>query len=77
MPTHALFWAIVAVDKGGVWDPRLRRLIFQLLAIRISSFDPVCNLFVHGFLNLRFDLGELRSEMTHVLVVVSTQEWCA
>jgi hypothetical protein len=67
MVSHALGSAVVAVYKGGVGFPRVRRLILELLAVGVVVFDALCDLGVDCFLNDGRDSPHLRSELSNIL----------
>lgn len=45
---YALAAAFVAIDKGGVRYPLLRRLILEFFSIFIMIFDPFLDLHIYG-----------------------------
>lgn len=65
--SHALLRAVVAVDKGRVGDPGIRRLVFEFLAVWVACLDPMLYFFVHCLLNNGLHFGELRSDATDIL----------
>jgi hypothetical protein len=67
MVSHTLGSAVVAVYIGGVGFPRVRRLVFELLAVGVVVFDALCDLGVDCFLNGGRDSPHLRSKLSNIL----------
>lgn len=71
MPAHILLRTYISIDKGRVWNPRVRRLVFQLLAARISSFDSFLNLSVDSLLDFWLYVDKLRCDSPDILHTIN------
>lgn len=65
-PADILFRSIVAIHKGCVGTPRVRRLVFEFLAA-VSSMDAFLDFPVDGLLDTVLDSFEPRCQFPDIL----------
>lgn len=71
MPAHILLRTYVGIDKGGIWHPGPGRLVFQLLAVRISSLDSFLNLGIDSLLDFWFHIDKLGRDAPDILNTIN------